>query len=464
MNLPSAPKVSVYVPSQAYGQYLRQCLDSLLAQSYTGWELLLIDDGSQDETAAIAAEYVARWPGQIRSWRHAEPQGLRACANRALLEARGEYLMRVDADDWLDPSALLVLVDYLDRHRDAGLVYPNWTYVDAAGRTLATERRLAPGVESEVLDLPAHGACTLVRRRVLLAMGGYDLDLAAQDGHELWLRALQRHGVGHVSTPLFFYRQHDDSISRDEARLLAARRSIKQRAVQAGRGPVDPRIGVLIPVKNDYPGMPNLALAPLAGRALLDYTLDSVVDDPRYCGLLVTSDDAAVVAHCQRRGLPAHQRDARLSEPMVYLPEVYADAAARFAEVHGTEPDVLVILSVHTPLRRREHIHEAIDSLLLYPVDQVLSTWEDHDLHYRRARQGMQAVNASMIAASRLEREALYACNGSIHVLWREFIAPERFLSGRIGHVVMTRVESLQAKKAEERQMLELLLSRPAPP
>jgi hypothetical protein len=53
----------------------------------------------------------------------------------------------------------------------------------------------------------------------------------------------------------------------------------------------------------------------------------------------------------------------------------------------------------------------------------------------------------------------LYACNGSIHVLWREALAPERFLRGRIGHVVMTRAESLMAKKPDERRLLEFMLA-----
>lgn len=456
---PLGPKVSVYVAARDYGHWLPECLASLERQSLDAWEAILVDDGSRDDTPAIVESFRLRHPERVRVLRHEESRGLRACANAALELARGEYVMRLDADDWLDESALLVLAHHLDTHPDIGLVYPNWIWVDAEGQALGVERRARPGSESSIPDLPAHGACTMVRRRVLKAIGGYDLDIPAQDGHELWLKTLYRHGVAHVETPLFFYRQHGDSLSGDEERLLASRREVKRRAARAHRGPVEPRIAVIVPVKNSYPETPNLALAPLAGRPLLDYTLDGLGVDPRVGAVLVATDDPAVVEHCVARGVNAYLRDAALSDPMVGLPEVIGDALAHLEDRTGFDPDIVVILSAHTPLRRPEHVAEAIDTLMLYPVDHVLSTWEDRDLHYRHGNDGLEAVNAGEIRATRPEREALYACNGSIHALWREALAPERFLRGRIGHIVMTRTESLMAKKPAEWQLIAGLLA-----
>lgn len=454
------PKVTVYVPSHDYGRYLQQCLSSLARQTFLNWDAIIIDDASVDDTAAIATAFSESLPGQVQVIRNSEQKGLRVAANTALEAARGEYLMRLDADDWLDENALLVLSNFLDLHPEVGLVYPNWTFVDEGGGIIGQDIRARLSVNGQLPDLPAHGACTMVRRRVLKAIGGYDFDVDAQDGHELWLKTLYRHGVANVETHLFFYRQHSDSLSRDEDRLLASRREIKRRAAAAGRGPVAPRVVVIVPVKNTYAHFNNLALAPLAGLPLLDYTLNTVAVDRRFATVLVATDDPAVVHHCVQRGdVRAYLRDAALSDPINGIPDVIADAL-RYLMVHmGMDPDILVVLSAHTPLRRTEHIQEAIDTLLLYSVDQVVSTWEDRDLHYRHGAQGMQAVNAGQISDTRYEREALYACNGSIHVLWKESVSPERFLKGRIGHIVMTRTESLVAKKPEERRLLELLLA-----
>jgi CMP-N-acetylneuraminic acid synthetase len=452
------PRVTVYVPSESYGRYLEQALESVARQSLDAWELLVLDDGSVDQTAAVAEAFRARFPDRVRVIRNEQPRGLRACANAALEHARGEFVLRLDADDWLDESALLVLVDFLDRHPEVGLVFPNWTYVDEEGRVLGVERRLQVGRGVGLLDLPAHGACSLVRTRLLKAIGGYDLDLPTQDGHELWLKTLARHGVASVETSLFFYRQHPASLSRDESRLLATRREIKHRAVSAGRGPVAPRVAAIIPVKNSYPHAPNLALDPIGGRPLLDYTLDAVVGNPLFGAVLVASDDEAVLRHCAAHPeIRLHQRASALSDPSVRLEQVVTDAVAELARI-GFDPDIVVVLSAHTPLRRPGQIKEAVDTLLLYPLDEVVSTWEVRDLYFRYGTVGMEPVNAGALSDVRLEREALYGSNGSIHAFWRDVLDTNNLLRGRIGHIVMTREESLVAKKPDEWAMLGSIL------
>ena len=460
---PTRPKVTVYVPCHQYGRFVEECLQSLARQSCQAWEAVLVDDGSTDDTPLLLESFRSRFPDRVRIVTHAQPLGLRACANAALELALSDYVMRLDADDYLDENALLVLASYLDSHPEVGLVYPNWTYIDEAGAFIGLERRKRLWEETTVPDLPAHGACSMVRRRVLKAVGGYDADLGAQDGHELWLKTLYRHGVANVETPLFFYRQHGESLSTNEARLLDSRREVKRRAALSGRGPVSPRVAIVLPVKNSYEHAPNLALLPIAGKALLDYTLDSVAGDNAWCGVLVATDDPDVVAHCERRGdVHAYLRARALSAAEVPLVDVVVDAVHHFEQLLGVHPDIVVVLSAHTPLRRAEHIHEAVHTLLLYPVGQVVSTWENHDLQYRHGSAGMEAVNATAMSGTRQERDALYSCNGAVHALWRESVTREHYLTGRVGHIVMTRTESLIAKKPDERRWLELLLEADA--
>ena len=459
----SRSKVTVYIPSHNYGRFLRQCLQSVADQTLSDWDAILIDDGSSDQTHAEMEAFRCRFPERVQIVRNVQPCGLRTNANIVLEMAEGEYLMRLDADDYLDENALLVLAGHLDRHPEIGLVYPNWTYINETGEYIGQERRKRLWDETHVPDLPAHGACTMVRRRVLKAIGGYDTDLPAQDGHELWLKTLYRHGVASVETPLFFYRQHGNSLSADQTRLLDARRQVKHRIAEAGRGPVRPRVAVIVPVKNTYSQAPNLALSRLAEKPLLDYTLDTIAGDPAYACVLVATDDTRVVAHCQQRGdVQVYLRGGDLSHPSTRFADVVVDALGYLENTLRILPDIVIVLSAHTPLRRPEHIVEAIDTLLLYPVEQVLSTWENHDLQYRHGRDGMQAVNAGAIDEARFEREALYSCNGAIRAMWREQVTSEYFNSGRIGHIVMTRTESLIAKKPEERCWLELLLNSKA--
>src|SRR5581483_3605113 len=254
------PKVTVYVSCHNYGRYLSQALESVAAQTLADWELILIDDGSADDTRKVAEEFAARFSDRVKLIHHETPKGLRGCANDALDAARGDYIMRLDADDFLDENALLVMTHFLDSHPELGLVYPNFTYVDEHGSVLGTEYRKKIGTEAKLLDLAPHGACTMVRKRALKSIGGYDEQYDAQDGQELWLKILHRFGVGNVTTPLFYYRQHDSSLSRDGERLRAARQGIKRGLASGKTGGVAPRILGVVPAKNTYRETPDIVL------------------------------------------------------------------------------------------------------------------------------------------------------------------------------------------------------------
>ena len=454
------PTVTVYVTSHDYGQYLRQCLQSVFDQSFDDWELLVFDDGSTDGTRSIAQEFAARAPHRVRLFVNDAPMGVRACANVAIAEARGTYLMRLDADDYLDRSALLVMAHELERDRALALVYPNWTYVNAAGDALGVERRKKLGVETEVADIPPHGACTMVRLRALKVVGGYDESLDAQDGHELWLKFVGRFKVASVDTPLFFYRQHGSSLSRDEERLLSARRAVKRRAAQQRNDNLRPRVAAIVPVKNTYEAVQNVALAPVAGKPLVDYTLDAAVESGCVDSVLVTTDDPAVVEHCLKRGdVLAELRPPELSDPTAKLLDVLHHGVDHLEQERSVFADVIVLLGIHTPLRTHEHIREAVDTLLLYDHDHVISTYEDYDLHFQHGATGMEPLNPGMVNRIRYEREALYVDNGAVHALWRDLVQPDIRLSGRVGHIAMSRADSRQIKSNEDRIIINAVLT-----
>jgi CMP-N-acetylneuraminic acid synthetase len=464
----AAVKVTVYVSCHDYGRFLDQALASIVGQTFTHWEIVVIDDGSTDETATIAASYVQREPQRVRVFRNEEKRGLPACSNLAFDHARGEYIMRLDADDYLDESALLVLATYLDAHPDVALVYPNYSYVDEQGRLLGVEQRRKVGTEVELLDLPAHGACTMVRRRVLKSVGGYDVSHEAQDGYDLWLKILNLHRghVANVATPLFYYRQHGASVSRDKGRILAARQSIKRESVRRREGSVKPRVAAIVGAKNTYTNMPNVVLTPCAGRPLIDYTLDAARDSGIFDVILVTSDDMNVVEYCgARKGVLAHGRPPELSLPHVRLSQVLHHAVTVLEREYEIYPDIVVLLSVFTPLRQPGHIREAIDTLIAYDCDSVVSVYEDWELHFVHGRHGLEPFNPGMLQNLQLEREALYVDNAAIHALWRD-VSTDHDLYGRtVGHVVMSWEDSLQSRSALESWLVEqLMLKRRAGP
>ena len=116
-----SPRVTVYLTNHNYGRYLAQAIDSVLAQTMQDFELIVIDDGSTDDSREVIERYASN-PRIVTVFQ--ENKGLNVTNNIALRAARGDYVIRLDADDWLDPHALQVMSAMLDRDADVGLVFP----------------------------------------------------------------------------------------------------------------------------------------------------------------------------------------------------------------------------------------------------------------------------------------------------------------------------------------------------
>lgn len=106
------PKVSIIIPVYKVEKYIVRCIDSILAQTYSDWELLLVDDGSPDQSGVICDEYVAK-DSRIRVF-HKENSGVSAARNYAIDRALGEYITFVDSDDWLDSECLDMCVNEIE--------------------------------------------------------------------------------------------------------------------------------------------------------------------------------------------------------------------------------------------------------------------------------------------------------------------------------------------------------------
>jgi glycosyltransferase involved in cell wall biosynthesis len=247
------PLVTVYTPCRNYGHFLSKAVQSVMDQLYRSWELFIIDEASDDETLAVAKQFQSQAPDRIRVIHHEKPLGLQKVANHVLALAKGAYIMRLDADDWLDEGALLIMVAKLESDPDCGLVYGNYYYTDEHGKVLGVERRLKPGAENASSHVPPHGACTIVSTRALKSVGGYSEDINAQDGWELWFKLLNRVKSVQLDLPLFYYRQHPQSLSKDHERLLNARTEILRKARNSLAGSYQPTCLAVIPVRESYP-------------------------------------------------------------------------------------------------------------------------------------------------------------------------------------------------------------------
>ena len=221
------PAITAYITNFNYGKYLEQSINSVLRQRFTDFELIIIDDGSTDNSSEILDKYRDHPKISIIQQKN---QGLNASANKALDMAVGDFLIRLDADDYLDQYAFMILHDAITEKQNTNLVFADYYYVNQVGDVIGQERRFNFVKDVSLFDCPAHGACSLIRVKTLREIGGYSDEFSCQDGYDLWLKMLEVGGIVNVNLPLFFYRQHGSNLTRSTEKILKTRAKNKEKA------------------------------------------------------------------------------------------------------------------------------------------------------------------------------------------------------------------------------------------
>lgn len=434
------PKVTVYTVCRDYARYLPQAIKSVLNQTMRDWELIVINDGSTDDTEEVLKQFES--DARIRII-HQPPRGLPVSCNAAIAMATGEYIIRLDADDYFDENALLVLSGVLDAHPKVGLVYPDYFLISADGEILGHVRKEKISDDLGLLDLPAHGAGTMIRRQYFVEVGGYDETVDCQDGYDLWIKFIERYKVHNVNLPLFYYRRHPVSLSANQERILRARRVLKEGCVRERYGNKVPTVLAIIPVRNASPLGEGWAMHPLGGTPILQHTLDELKDCSLLTRTVVVTEDDTVAAFARSRDAetlirPFHM--ARINSPI----EPTVLFALEQLGNQGFKPDIVCLLYADSPLRRAHHIAEAIHTLLIFGPDSVISVCENMRNQYQHRLNGLEPMFQRRHL--RFERDALYEENGAVYVSWARVITPQSFLGARLGHIFMTRESSLNLK------------------
>jgi glycosyltransferase involved in cell wall biosynthesis len=232
-----APEIAIVVPAYNAARYLTQTLESVCAQTIAAWELVVIDDGSTDETLAIAADYAAR-DARITVHRQTH-SGVAAARNLGLSAAdrRAWAIMFLDADDVLEPDALDTLVTCLRAHPSAVGAHGQVRFIASDGRPIRPGEAEAWGrerrafVNGRIVDWPVEcpttlavlillcrmrtPGCVLLRRELVQLVDGFDTDpkAATAEDYELWLQLARRGEFIFVDQVVLSYRLHEHNSS-----------------------------------------------------------------------------------------------------------------------------------------------------------------------------------------------------------------------------------------------------------
>jgi GT2 family glycosyltransferase len=220
-----APVVSVVMPAYNAAAYLADAIESVLAQTFPDFELIVVDDGSTDQTAAVARRLASRdRRARLVSTANGGPANAR---NTALGIARGRFVALLDSDDVMRPHCLATQIGLLESNPDVSIVTANVINrgggVNFDGKPYWPRTRGVERVTAAEIIAQENAICILsvFKREVYEAIGGFDPEFSRNEDYEFWLRAsLAGFVVLRNYQPLGFYRRHEGSWSSDEPRLI----------------------------------------------------------------------------------------------------------------------------------------------------------------------------------------------------------------------------------------------------
>jgi glycosyltransferase involved in cell wall biosynthesis len=240
-NGSNTPKISVLMPVYNSSRYLAEAIESILQQTLSDFEFLIIDDGSSDASPQILQNYAQQDPRIRLTLR--ENRGIAKTLNQMLFQARGELIARMDADDIALPNRFARQVEFLQQHPEVVCVGGALDWIDAKGRRLGhcpmpeSDTELQKWLVGGVSLL--HHPTAMARRAALMQVGGYDETMVASSDLDLWLKLGEIGQLANISDTVLYYRLHPESIThakqtRQAADALAAcQRAWKRRGITA---------------------------------------------------------------------------------------------------------------------------------------------------------------------------------------------------------------------------------------
>jgi glycosyltransferase involved in cell wall biosynthesis len=211
-------KVTVVIPTYNQAQYLGDAINSVLAQSYTDYEIIIVDDGSIDDTKQVVGKF-----GSFLKYIFQSNKGLAGSRNTGIREANGDYVAFLDSDDKWCPEFLTTMVSLASEHPDATVLYCGASYIDTNGRVLpqpSTISYIPPAkmYKSLLRSNMLIPSSILIKRSSAIVAGLFDISFRRLQDWEFWLRLSK---AGHIfmgaNTCMVHYRLHNNNLSWDTA-------------------------------------------------------------------------------------------------------------------------------------------------------------------------------------------------------------------------------------------------------
>ena len=295
------------------------------------------------------------------------------------------------------------------------MVFSDYYTVDQKGDLIEMYRRHDFN-EVELLDQPAHGACSMVRKEFLLAINGYDESYHCQDGWDLWVRFIRNFNISNVNLPLFYYRQHGKNLTKGKKKILSTRAKILKKNAEKKTGTHQNCIAI-IPVRGTFENEESSALKFLGKKRLIDWTIDEAIKSKKITDIVITTPDENIIRHVNKKykDILTYKRDLRLARFDISLDEALTDL---FENIRlELKIEKIFILFIEYPFRSWKFLDMASDTMDIFDIDRVISVKPENRKMYKHSGKSLVPINNQLFLKQ--EKDDIFSETGGIYLIKR---------------------------------------------
>jgi len=434
--------ITVYIVNHNYGKYILKSINSVLQQSYKNFELIIIDDFSSDNSKSIIDKFNNH--KKVRIIYNKKKFGLIKSANISIKASKGEYIFRLDADDFLHKNALQILLNEIIKKRDIALVYSDYYNVDEKNAVLSLNKQFFVGSKKYLNQKVPHGACSLIRKNILFDVGLYDENLDRQDGYDIWYKISNLYKIVHVDLPLFFYRQHSLSLSKNKSKLFKIRSKILKKNIKKIKIPEN--IVAVIPVRGPNISNDCDSLYKFKGKELLKILINKVLKIKLIKNIVVLSSDKNVlnlVKKYKDKKIKFFKRDIKDSLENTSQKK----SILKYFDNYKIKPNLLFTLNFNYPFLDNFYYDLSINTLLIHDYNKVITVLPDiKNQFYKDSNTGLKLISNSNSKQLKLERDIIYVEKGGIQLeTYKSFLSNSQ--NKKKGKIVIDNQSSIKIGK-----------------
>jgi len=450
MKKKNDPLITVYITNYNYGNFLDKAIKSVLNQSYKKFELIIIDDGSTDNSKKILEKYNNN--KKIIKIIFQKNKGLLFSNNVALKMSKGEYITRLDADDWLDQNFLQVMVNEIKKNRNIGMIFCNYYIVNKSGEI--QDQFFRHNFKNvKLLDQPAHGACSLINVKCLKNVGGYNQNLRSQDGVDIWIKLILKFKVVNVNLPLFYYRQHGKNLTYNKIKLYQSRDKVFDLNSKKKKRIIRNTI-CIIPIRGNNEN--SIALKKINSKTVINMIINNILETKLIKKIFVSSPDDKILNHIRKinnKKLIALKRDENLAGFNISIKETLKQIIKKFEK--KIKIDSVFKVNVDHPLMDKYCFSSMINLMNIYETNEVIAVKKEQDNFFYHNGTGFIPFKHSNNLT--LEREEVYRQIGSLHLYDKKSIIKE-LKNKKIGHLILDDISSHHVKSNLDFKVCKTLL------